>query len=187
MTPHDIPNLLATLFGDSVQTLAPGSYQIEQNHFRLLVLLSDDQSWLRMLAPISPLSEAHPFLQEILESNFDLTQETRYAVQQDVLWIVFQHDCESLTSEVFKSAVNRLVTLFQQGLDRVFNAFVEKQVRQIIKAAKAQGQTMEMTMQTLERFYSEGVMGNLEAGEMAQDETLAAWQYQLERLWNEVE
>ncbi|MGI0491044.1 hypothetical protein ACN4EG_04460 [Alkalinema pantanalense CENA528] len=187
MTPQEIPNILATLFGDRAQALAPGSYQIEQDGFRLLVLLSDDQTWLRMLVPIAPAVEAQAFLQELLEANFDETQETRYAIQQDVLWAVFHHACESLVPEDFKAAIQRLIILFQDGFNTVFNTFIEKQVRQIIRAAKLQGQTMEATLQTLEHFYTEGVMGDLEDSEAAKQQTLAAWRYQLERLWPEVD
>ncbi len=185
MNPNEIPNLLASLFGDAVRTLAPGSYQIEQDGFRLLVLLSDDQSWLRMLVPIGPISEAMAFLEEFLEANFDETQEAHYAVHQGLLWSVFQHSCEGLTTEDCTTAVKRLVSIFKQGLDGVFNRHIEKQIRQIIKAAKLQGQSLEATMQTLERFYSEGVMGNLDSDSESKKGTVEAWRYQLKRLWDE--
>lgn len=187
MNPNEIPNLLANMFGDSVKTLAPGSYQIEQEGFRLLVLLSDDQHWLRMLVPIGPISDAMAFLEEFLEANFDETQEARYAVHQGLLWSVFHHSCEGLTTEDCRMAVQRLVSIFKQGLDGVFNRHIEKQIRQIIKAAKLQGQSLEATMQTLERFYSEGVMGDLDSDSTSQNGTIEAWRYQLKRLWDEAE
>ena len=84
-------------------------------------------------------------------------------------------------------AVQRLVAIFKQGLDSVFNRHIEKQIRQIIKAAKLQGQSLEATMQTLERFYSEGVMGNLDSDSASQKGTVEAWRYQLKRLWDEAE
>ena len=84
-------------------------------------------------------------------------------------------------------AVQRLVAIFKQGLDGVFNRHIEKQIRQIIKAAKLQGQSLEATMQTLERFYSEGVMGSLDSDSASQKGTVEAWRYQLKRLWDEVE
>ncbi len=49
----------------------------------------------------------------------------------------------------------------QEGLDRCFNRLVEKQVHQIVRPPKQQGQTLEMRLQTLERFYKEGLMGDL--------------------------
>ena len=178
MTPNDIPNVLASLFGDDVQTLAPGSYQIEKESFRLLVLRSPEQNWLRMMVPIVSLSEAGAFL----EANFDETQEARYAIHQGLIWTVFQHDGASLTESDFRSAIGRLISMFRQGLELVFKRHVEKQIRQIIRAAKQQGQSMEATMKTLERFYSEGVMGDLDT---ASEGAVEAWRYQLLRLWEE--
>lgn len=187
MNPEELPTALDTLFGDTVQSLAPGSYQIETPEYRLLVLLSDDQSWLRVLLPIAPAQDAQPYLEELLEANFDATQEARYALHQGVLWTVFQHSCQGLSIADFTAAIERLLSLRQQGLDDSFNLFAEKRIRQIIQAAKQQGQSLELTMQTLDRFYQEGVMGEMAMGSESREEALAAWQRQLTRLWSEVE
>lgn len=185
MTPDDISTLLKQLFPQTVAALAPGSWQVETSDFRLLVLLSDDQSWLRVLVPIAPLQDAQPFLSQLLEANFDTTQETRYALHQAVLWGVFQHSRAGLTSEDLTAAIQRLLVLRQAGLDDCFNQLIENRVRQIIRAAKQQGQSLETTLQTLDRFYEEGLMGEMSASPEARQETLAAWKWQLERLWEE--
>lgn len=187
MTPDAISTTLTQLFGSSVATLAPGSWQVEAEGFRLLVLLSEDSSWLRALIPIVPAADAQPFFEQLMEANFDLTQETRYAISQGVLWGVYQHSREGLTAEDFTGAVQQLIVLHQRGLNDSFNSLVEDRVKQIIKAAKQNGQSLEMTLQTLDRFYEEGVMGELGGGSAARQETLEAWRYQLERLWSDVE
>lgn len=187
MTPHELSIELKNLFGAIAQQLAPGSWQIETPEYRLLVLLSDDQSWLRMLIPIAPAQDAQPFFEQLLEANFDRTQEIRYALQQEVLWAVFQHSCEGLTIADFKSVVDRLIEVRRQGLDECFNHLIENRVRQIIRVSKQQGQSLEATMQTLERFYQEGLMGDMAASSQAREDTLAAWRYQLARLWHEAE
>ncbi|MBL1177089.1 hypothetical protein [Pantanalinema sp. GBBB05] len=187
MTPEAIVQALTNLFGDIVQTLAPGSYQVETAGLRLLVLLSDDQSWLRILVPIAPIQEARPFLEQLLTANFDPTRETRYALQENVLWGVFQHSREGLTLEDLTAAIQQLIELHQQGLNPCFTQLVEQQMRQIIWAAKRQGQSLEATLQNLDRFYQEGLMGDMNAGTQAKNDTLAAWRYQLERLWDQVE
>jgi len=186
MIPAEIATTLNILFGAAVQSLAPGSYQVEGDRLRLLILLSDDQSWLRMLVPIAPAGDAQPFWEQLLEANFDETQEVRYAISQGVLWGVFQHGCEGLTTEDFTGALERLMLLNQQGLTPCFNRFVEQRMRQIIQVAKHQGQSLEMTMQTLDRFYEEGIMGDLSADARSREEVLSAWRRQLERLWAEV-
>ncbi|NWF59387.1 MAG: hypothetical protein HXY43_08795 [Fischerella sp.] len=187
MTPSEIAGTLAELFStDAVNAIAPGSWQIETPDFRLLVLLSDDETWLRVLIPIVPAQQAQPFLEQFLEANFDDTQQVRYAIQQGVIWGVFQHNCSSLVAEDFRDAIARLISLHEVGLDDVFNRLVESRIRQIIQAAKLQGQSLESTMQNLERFYAEGLMGDENQTPQAREETLAAWRRQLERLWSEI-
>jgi hypothetical protein len=177
--------MLTELFPDAVQVKAPDAWQVEIDNFRLLVLLSDDKSWLRSLVTIAPMQEALPFMQQFLEANFDETQETRYALFQGLLWGVYQHNRETLAKEDFRSALVRLVTLQQQGLSGVFSMLAETQIRQIIYAAKQQGQTLEATLQTLDRLYEEGVMGDMSSGAEQREKVLEAWRHQLERLWND--
>lgn len=187
MTNTDITECLSALFGSNVQRIDIQSWQVETDNARILVLLSDDQSWLRVLLPIAPLSDAQPFLEQLLTANFDETQEVRYALHQDVLWGVFQHNRESLTVDDLQGAIARLLLLKSQGLANSFNTFAEQQIRQIIAAAKRQGQSLETTLQTLERFYAEGIMGSMQQPTADRQAILDAWRYQLERLWDEAD
>lgn len=188
MKPEEIADKLTEIFGKTaVQMTEPGVWQVEMPQLRMLVLLSQNQSWLRILIPIAPANVAQPFVEQLLEANFDDTQETRYALNQNVLWGVFQHNCESLSSEDFSAAVARLVSLNQQGLSESFNQLVDSRIRQIIQAAKQQGQSLEATLQTLDRFYREGLIGDLEQGAEFRERNLAAWRRRLESLWSEEE
>ncbi|RCJ17315.1 hypothetical protein A6770_34295 [Nostoc minutum NIES-26] len=188
MTPEEIAATLTELFSAaSVQTMAPGSWQVDTSSFRLLVLLSDDDAWLRVLLPIMPIQEAQEFLAQFLEANFDETQELRYALYENVIWGVFQHNSSTLVNADFVSAIARLVSLHEAGLNNVFNRLIESRIRQIVQAAKQQGQSLQATMQSLERYYAEGLMGEINQTSEAREEVLAAWRRQLERLWNEVD
>ncbi|MEM9815087.1 MAG: hypothetical protein AAF827_01550 [Cyanobacteria bacterium P01_D01_bin.6] len=185
MENRDITTHLHQRFTDAVQDNPPDAWQVETPDFRLLVLLSTDQSWLRLLIPIVPAEVAQPYFSQILEANFDLTQEVRYALHQNVLWGVFQYELSSLTTVRFEAAISRLLGMKQEGIDPFFNVLVEQQIRQIIAAAKQQGQSLAKTMQTLDRFYSEGLMGSLDDSSAQQEQVLTAWQRQLKRLWDE--
>ncbi len=188
MKPEEITNTLNQLFSSSTLTvLPPSSWQVETSRFKLLVLLSEDESWLRILIPIVAAEEAQPLMEQLLAANFNLTQETRYALHQNALWGVFQHSLPSLTVSDFSAAVARLIALQEAGLSQPFNQLLEERIRQIIQAAKRQGQSLEATLQNLDRFYQEGLMGNLDQGEESREAVLAAWRRQLERLWPEVE
>ncbi len=182
----EITPTLQNLFVESVATPSPNSWQVETDKFRLLILLSDDEYWLRILIPIAPKEDAQPFIEKLLEANFDITLETRYAIYENVLWGVFQYNFATLTVADFSAAIQSLLNLKERGISSYFNEFIENQIRQVIKAAKLQGQTFEATMQTLERFYAEGLMGEIDMNSEYREKTLAAWRYQLERLWSEV-
>jgi hypothetical protein len=185
MTPDEITTTLTQLFGNALQVKAPESWQVEADRLRLLVLLSEDQAWLRSLVTIAPASEAEPFLPQLMVANFDETQETRYALFEGILWGVFQHRRESLTPEDFEAAIGRLVRLHQRGLTASFNQMAESQVRQIVRIAKQQGQSLEATLQMLDRLYQEGVLGDIDQGAQQREDVMGAWRYQLERLWAE--
>lgn len=186
MTSEEIAATLTELFPTaSINAIAPGYWQVETTAFRLLVLLSEDESWLRVLLPIVPVQEAEAFLPQLLEANFDDTQEVRYGIHEEVVWGVFQHSRASLVKADFQSAIARLASLYENGLNDVFSRLVESRIRQIIKVAKQQGQSLEATYQTLERFYAEGVMGEIDQGAQERDAVLGAWRSQLERLWTE--
>jgi len=186
MTPEDINHVLDELFADQISEVSPGSWKIDRENLRLLILLSDDESWVMGLAPMAPVEEAKPFFQDLLESNFEFTQETRYAIHQGVIWVVYRHPLESLKPEAFAEVIGRLTRLQEEGLTPYFKAQLDRQLRMIVEVSKAQGQTLEGTLQTLHRFYEEGMMGELSQNAQQREQVLAAWKQQLERLWPEV-
>ncbi|MDY7015124.1 MAG: hypothetical protein SVX43_16315 [Cyanobacteriota bacterium] len=188
MTPDEITPVLTALFPEAtVQQPSAETWQVEQPPLRLLAILSEDESWLRLLVAIAPFVEAQPYLAQILEANFDLTQEVRYAASREVLWGVFQHCFASLTRTDFEAAIARLVELQARGLSPFFNQLIEDRLRQIVRASKQQGQTLQTTLQNIERFYAEGMLGNLQQDPQEREQFIAAWRAQLERLWNEVD
>ncbi len=188
MQTEEITVLLNQIFNpETIKQERNDTWQVKQDHLRLLVILSEDHGWLRILVPIVPVSEAKPFLSQLLAANFEATQEVRYAIEQDVVWGVFFHRLESLTSEDFCSAIAFLISLKEKGLSDSFQKLVEERVRQIVKAAKSQGQSLEATFKTLERFYQEGMLGGMDQNPQEREQFLAAWRYQLERFWAEVD
>jgi hypothetical protein len=182
---NEITNTLNTYFGsEKVARPTPEVWQVDTDQLRLLLLISSDQSLIRILVPIVPLQTAQSYLMELLEANFDLTQMVRFAVHQEVLWGVFQQFRATLTPEDLKAAIEQLVWLHQNGLNECFKILVEKQVRQIIRASKQQGQSLEATLQSLNRLYEEGMLGGLDQSSQEREQFLSAWKTQLERLWD---
>jgi hypothetical protein len=186
MTPPDLTSLLQARFGEALSIMSDEAWQIDTADLRLLVLLSEDKSWLRMLVPIAPLHEARPYLETLMSANFDQTLMVRYAISQDVLWGVYHHSCATLASSDFQEAIDNLIHLKERGLSACFHSLIEGQIRQIISASKQRGQSLAATLQMLDRFYEEGLMGELDQSADDRSATLSAWRYQLERLWPEV-
>ena len=120
-----------------------------------------------------------------MEDNFDATEDIRYALSQNLLWGVFQHNFASLTPTDFQRVVTKMIALAKKGLSEAFQQLVQQRVKQIIQAAKAQGQDKETTFKNLERFYQEGMLGDLDRDPQEREDFLAAWQRQLDRLWDE--
>ncbi|MGV2827462.1 hypothetical protein [Myxosarcina sp. GI1(2024)] len=188
MNSEEIAPILNQQFPDAtVKHETKDTWQVDQEQMHLLVILSEDGSWLRILLPIASAAEAQSLLTQLLVDNFDVTQQARYALSQGVLWGVFHHRLASLTTEDFISAIATLVALLEKGLTEPFNQLIEQRIRQIIQAAKQQGQSLEATYQTLDRFYQEGMLGGVDQDPKQREQFLAAWKYQLQRLWSEVE
>jgi hypothetical protein len=182
----EISATLAQIFPNGeIKHQNPETWEIQNEGIRLLVILSTDNSWLRILTPITPAIQVQSLLPQLLADNFDRTQEVRYGIEQGVVWGVFHHRFASLTIEDFQSAIASLVDLAQTGVSESFNRLIEQRIKQIVKAAKSQGQTLEATYQTLDRFYQEGMLGGVDQDPQQREQFLAAWKYQLERLWNE--
>jgi hypothetical protein len=151
----------------------------------IVVLLSEDQSWVRLMVPIAPISQAQPFLQELLELNVEATTFNRYAIAQKMLWGVFNHPLQTLQKSDVHLAIIGLVELKTQGLTHCFETHADRQVRLIISASKRQGLTLKATLQNLERFYREGIIGDLSDSRETIQLTLTRWRDRLERLWSE--
>lgn len=180
MTPDDITAALTAKFGEAAKFAPPDAWQVETEDMRLLAILSGP--WVRIMTPIVPISEAQSFISQMMEANFAQTNEARYAFYQDIVWALVQYDLENLTLPLFESAIAQLTTLKEEGVNIFFGRMMEAQITQIITAAKLQGQTLEDTMKTLDRLYSEGVMGEMGQSEY-QQKAMNAWRKQLERLW----
>ncbi len=187
MKPEEIASILERYFDrDRIEHKTEDTWQVNNDNMRLLVILSADRSWLRLLTPIASVMEAQSLLSQLLENNFDATQEARYAVAQGVVWGVFHHRLASLTPEDLENAIAVLFSLAEKGLTDAFNQLIEQRIRQIIQAAKSQGQSLEATYQTLDRFYQEGMLGGVDQDPQQREQFLAAWKFQLERFWSEV-
>jgi hypothetical protein len=186
METQQITSILQEIFPqDTIEENNEDNWQVQNDKVRLLIILSEDKTWLRVLTPIASLMEAESLLVPLMEANFDATQEIRYALGQDVLWGVFHHNFATLAIEDFQNVILRMINIAQTGLSEAFQQLSDRRIKQIIQASKAQGQSKEATYKSLERYYQEGMLGDLDRDSQERESFLAAWKYQLDRLWDE--
>ncbi|MEM1367167.1 MAG: hypothetical protein AAGG02_03955 [Cyanobacteria bacterium P01_H01_bin.15] len=185
---NEITEVLTRLFeADSVSQPGPDTWKIEREGLRLFVILSADGSWLRAFAPVVTAEAAAPYAEFLLQANFERTQQVRYAFDQGLLWVIFHHPRESLTIDDLQLAIAQLLALWEVKLDDVFGQLIDTRIRQIVQASKQRGQSLTETMQTLTRFYEEGMMGSLDRSPEEKKQFLVAWEQQLNRIWVETE
>ena len=59
-----ISETLNETFGSNAVEKTPDTWQVNTGQLRLLVILSKNNSWLRLLIPIALATEAQPYLYE---------------------------------------------------------------------------------------------------------------------------
>lgn len=185
---REIKPVLTEIFPDSaVEMPSETAWQVELSFTRLLLVASDDGAWLRLMMPLAPQAEAQDVLEALLALNFDLTQTVHYALHEEVLWAVFLHRLASLTAMDLQIAIQHAAECFQHWQEDTFLQTTDKQLRQIVKAAKQQGQTLEATLQNIDRFYQEGILGDLAQTPEEREKMLAAWRSRLQQHWERLE
>ncbi|QSZ41107.1 hypothetical protein GJV85_02895 [Sulfurimonas aquatica] len=78
-----------------------------------MVLLSDEEhNRMRIISPITAYSPLAPKIKDsLMNSNFHLALDARYAVSENVLYAAFIHPLSTLTTEDFKSALKQVYNL----------------------------------------------------------------------------
>lgn len=164
--------------------MAPGQWQIEAEQWRLLVLTSVERDWLRAMIPIMPEAEALPLAAQLLDASFDRTREARFALQNGVLWAVFQHRLSTLNAEDLQSALSQLLQLHTYG---TFEELAEAKLKAIVLGLQGQQKSLEEAYQMLERLYDEGVLGDLGSSREEREKVLQVWRQKLARLWQQTD
>ncbi|MGB3789791.1 MAG: hypothetical protein WA949_17400, partial [Phormidesmis sp.] len=125
MTPDDLTSALTDRFGEAARHAPPDAWQVETEKMRLIAIANPPL--LKLMTPIMPIAEAQSFITQMLEANFDQTQEARYAFHQNVVWGVSQLDFETLTPPLLERAINQLAEMKSQGAEIFFSRLMEAQ------------------------------------------------------------
>lgn len=151
MNPHQLLLQLQQNLSQSPILLAEDLWQLISPPLDLLVMFSNDRSWVRLLLPIASVVEGHPFFQELLEQNFEATGMTHYAIAQGVIWAIFHHPMATLQETILATVLEQFKQLQGQGLGVCVTHHQDKHLQLIIENSRRQGLTREVTLQWLAR------------------------------------
>lgn len=179
----EVQAVLSAVSGTLLSEAAVGQWQLDGEGWRLLVLTDPERDWLRAMIPVMPEDAALSLATQLLEANFDRTREARFAIQEGVLWVVYQHRLSTVAPVDLRQAIDQLLALRQTGFSNAFEQFADTRLGQIVSTLKQQGQSLEEALQLLGRLYEEGVLGDLQDSRAARETTLEAWRGKLTRLW----
>mgnify|MGYP000598337448 CR=1 FL=1 len=78
-----------------------------------MALISDEEhNRMRIIAPITQYSNLAPKIKDsLMQSNFHLALDARYAVSEDTLYAAFIHPLSTLAQEDLESALNQVYNL----------------------------------------------------------------------------
>jgi len=78
-----------------------------------MALISDEEhNRMRIIAPITRYSNLAPKIKDsLMQSNFHLALDARYAVSEDTLYAAFIHPLSTLAQEDLESALNQVYNL----------------------------------------------------------------------------
>lgn len=188
MLPNNIIPILATALKSPVQRIQPGFWQVNTPNFPVLVLLTQDQTWLRLKLPLVFVLESPESVAELLHTYFFLvSQDAHYVQAQQQWWTVYRYRLASLNPQDFAVTVAQLVARHQKCLLGHLQSVANDRLCHLIEISKRQGRSLPTTLQTLEYVYREHLFGELLEDEQEREAVLAEWQAKIRQFWSEVE
>lgn len=79
---------------------------------KVALLYDEGHNRMRIISPITEYSTLAPKIKDaLMQANFHLALDARYAVTEDTLYSAFMHPLSSLKSDDFKSALTQVCNL----------------------------------------------------------------------------
>lgn len=184
MLPNDIIPTLAAALNSPVQRIQPGFWQVNTSNFPVIVLLTQDQTWLRLKLPLVSVLESPESVEELLHAySFLVSQDAHYMQYQQQWWAVYHYCLELLNPQDFSVTAAQLVERHQNCLLDHFQSVANDHLCHLIEISKRQGRSLPATLQTLEYLYREYLIGELLEDEQDQQAILAEWRAKIRHFW----
>ena len=112
MTPEKIKNIIHKSIHTEIIEEEKGSLFFKYLGAKMLFLSDDKYNRMRIVSSITTYSNLAPKIKDsLMNSNFHLALDARYAVSEDVLYAAFIHPISTLDEEDFKSALKQVYNL----------------------------------------------------------------------------
>lgn len=89
-----------------------GNWQFMMRERPVMIITDPGANRMRIISPVveeKDLQKDH--FKIMMEANFDRALDAKYALYDSIVWTVFTHPLEELTSDQFKDAVEQVVKL----------------------------------------------------------------------------
>ncbi len=101
---ESIANVIAALDADAKRR--GNNWELTHDDRTLLVVTDTGAARMRIISPIAEVSALpDAAMERLLQANFDTALDARYAVAQGLVWSVFLHPLDSLTTRDFASGI----------------------------------------------------------------------------------
>ena len=112
MTQETIENIINTSINIQVLEKEKGYVLFKYLGTKMALLSDENYNRMRIISPITKYSSLAPKIKDaLMDSNFHLALDARYAVSEDTLYAAFLHPLSSLVTEDFESALKQVYNL----------------------------------------------------------------------------
>lgn len=112
MTQETIENIINTSINIQVLEKEKGYVLFKYSGTKMALLSDENYNRMRIISPITKYSSLAPKIKDaLMDSNFHLALDARYAVSEDTLYAAFLHPLSSLVTEDFESALKQVYNL----------------------------------------------------------------------------
>lgn len=110
MTAERLAQIIMDIDPDAAIT--PSGIELTIEDIPVLVVMAPAADRMRAMVPIASVEDVTPEeMSRMMQANFDIALDARYAVAQDRVWGVFIHPLGALEREQFLSAIAQTVNL----------------------------------------------------------------------------
>jgi len=96
------------IFKDNTDSIVgdPGYWEMYVNGLPMLSIADQANNRMRIITPVSELVNISPGLyQQCLEANFHSALDVKYAISDNLIWVVYIHPLQELTEDQLRSAI----------------------------------------------------------------------------------